>query len=828
VASGNLTLRLVLNLLLPFVLLRLIRHFRDIPLVATAGTLVAAAAGGAFRLSVPSQLTHSVGGAAYLYVAAAVAAGGILIGFECARSAGIKARRLGFLAAALILLGASFAVAGIIVLAIPRPLNRFWSEIDSLTFVAQGLSLVGFFFALSTPRTLLARWRRAEQATYLERTFGRDPEERGAHAADDLLFASVRSIGGAVTFVALRDRTTGDLVIRSATEPRLTGCAVTPADGLIGRVVQAGRPELGVPAACEPALAACLGTRGSHVLVAPLTTDTMSRGVVVAVLRRGALFPEDDLLTLAQLGRNAATALDHAELIAGRRDQERRAADRRVRQVEERMAAMLDSITDYAMLVLDADGSVAAWHHGGEHVFGYTRHEITGCSAGTLFGLSAEALQARLRQASAVEPLEWEARCWRRDGSTFVGLTTVRPLVGEPGTTPGYAVVTRDITERRQIEDHLRQSQKMEAIGQLAGGIAHDFNNLLTAILGYADWLGHGLRNDPRREQVSGIQKAAERAADLTRHLLAFSRRQVIKTATVSLTEVVSDLIPMLRRLMGPQIEIVDGSARSRSCVIGDRSQLEQVLLNLTLNARDAMPQGGQLVIRTADVEIGEGVHPAGLAPGRYVQLAVTDTGIGMDEATRLRVFEPFFTTKEVGRGTGLGLSTVYGIVEQMGGAVQVESAPGQGATFILSFPQAVGEATPTSVEVMRQLVHGSGTVLLVEDDADVRTYLTSLLESHGYRVIAAEHAQHALSVMESFTEPIHLVISDVVMPGSTGPELLELLGQTRPGLSALFISAAEANAPQFDRGLGDAVLLQKPFSSTDLLSKVRQILSAA
>jgi two-component system cell cycle sensor histidine kinase/response regulator CckA len=388
--------------------------------------------------------------------------------------------------------------------------------------------------------------------------------------------------------------------------------------------------------------------------------------------------------------------------------------------------------------------------------------------------------------------------------------------------------VTHDVTDRRNLEERLRQGQKMEAIGQLAGGVAHDFNNLLTAILGYADWLSADLSGDPRHEQVAQIQKAAERAADLTQQLLTFSRRQLLQPAAVNLSDLVVDLLPMLRRVIGGGIEVVDLTAPALPAVLGDRGQLERIIMNLAVNARDAMPSGGTLTIRTSEVwldEGGEALGPAELVPGPYVLLGISDTGIGMDAETRRRAFEPFFTTKDVGRGTGLGLSTVYGIVQQMGGAIEVESEPDRGATFRLYFPQASGVVAAPVVPSER----GSETVLLVEDEDALRRYLTHVLESHGYRVIAAEHVASALALTQSFGERIDLVISDVAMPGSTGPELVRLIGQARPGLSALFISGNRytALAPQAHAISVDQLLVM-PFSSAELLSKVRQILAAA
>jgi PAS domain S-box-containing protein len=554
---------------------------------------------------------------------------------------------------------------------------------------------------------------------------------------------------------------------------------------------------------------------------------------VVVAQRRGSLFPEDDLAMLGQVARNAGTALDHAQLITERREQERAAADRRLRQIESRVELMLDSIKDYAMLVLDAAGRVAAWHPGAQHVFGHRREDVVGLSAAGLYDLPPAEFAEWLDEARVWGSARREARCRRLDGAEFIGTTVVRPLIEDAGGTPGFVVVTHDVTDRRNLEERLRQGQKMEAIGQLAGGVAHDFNNLLTAILGYADWLALELAGDRRQEQVAEIQKAADRAAELTKQLLAFSRRQMMQPAPIDLNDLVEDLLPMLRRLVGERIVINDEPSSLMPAIMGDRGQIERVLVNLVVNARDAMPNGGYLTIRTYDLWMDEGWSTVGsteLVPGPHVVLEVADTGIGMAAETRRRVFEPFFTTKEVGSGTGLGLSTAYGIVQQMGGGIDVESEPNRGARFRLYFPQASEPAITASRRIPPpDLGRGNETVLLVEDEEAVRRYLTHLLESHGYRVIAAERATDALARTQEFGGRIDLVISDMVIPGSTGPELLRLLGQARPGLPALFMSGyADAAVARHAQTVSADRLLLKPFSSTELLTKIRWILAAA
>jgi PAS domain S-box-containing protein len=612
---------------------------------------------------------------------------------EAVRSRGVKVKRLAFAAAGTL----AFALTSAAV-----ALTLFGDWARAWAGPVQALNTAGlacYFLAFNPPRWLLGRWRRLEQATYLDQVAEREPEERGWMAAEDLLNGATRCVGGDVTFVALKAQgAEAELVVRAASDRSLIGLVLPVEGSPFAEVTASGQPRAVVPSACGPEVARHLSVDCVTVLIAPLTMGGTGWGVVVAAHRRGALFPDDDLTALVQLARNAAIALEHAALVQERRERARQAANRRLREIEARVDLMLDSIKDYALVVLDASGRVAAWHSGAQHVFGRARETVSGHSAAALFDLDDAAFAAWLTEARERGRTEREGPCRRGDGQSFVGATMIRPLVHEPGTPPGFVLVTRDVTEQRQMEDRLRQGQKMQAIGQLAGGIAHDFNNLLTAILGYADWLERGLKGDTRRSHVLEIQRAGERAADLTRQLLAFSRRQNVQLVSIDLSQLVGDLLPLLGRLIGERITIVDECSPIASPVLGDRSQLEQVVMNLVLNARDAMPGGGRLTIRTAELWFDGGGEHTSVAGGAHVLLEVRDTGIGMDEETRRRAFEPFFTTKDVGQGTGLGLSTVYGIVQQMGGVVEIDSQLGRGATFRLFFPVGAQLPTPGSV----------------------------------------------------------------------------------------------------------------------------------
>jgi two-component system cell cycle sensor histidine kinase/response regulator CckA len=415
------------------------------------------------------------------------------------------------------------------------------------------------------------------------------------------------------------------------------------------------------------------------------------------------------------------------------------------------------------------------------------------------------------------------------DGSVHWIAGRARVFSDEQGSPTRIIGVGMDIGERKSLEEQLRQAQKMEAVGQLAGGVAHDFNNLLTVIHGYAELLLTSFNaDDHRRTDVDEIVKAAARAAGLTRQLLAFSRKQVLQPTLLDLNSLVVNTGKMLRRLIGEDIELVTKLAPAPAAVHADAGQLEQILMNLAVNARDAMPQGGRLSIETATVVIDAAyaTQLIGVRPGPYVMLAVTDNGIGMDEQTKHRIFEPFFTTKERGRGTGLGLATVYGIVKQSGGHVWVYSEAGRGSTFKVYLPRAEGGAVverPTAESEAAPT--GWETVLLVEDEQAVRSLCRVLLERAGYHVFEAADPRQAEGLFRQHADRIDLLVTDVIMPGSSGPSLFARLSVERP-LRVLFMSGhADTAIAQTPGRPTDIVFLQKPFTADGLLCKVREAL---
>jgi len=397
----------------------------------------------------------------------------------------------------------------------------------------------------------------------------------------------------------------------------------------------------------------------------------------------------------------------------------------------------------------------------------------------------------------------------------------------------------RDITDRKRseeerarLEEQLRQAQKLESIGRLAGGVAHDFNNLLTVINGYSDLVLARLPEGALlRRQIALIRKAGERAAGLTQQLLAFGSRQMVEPKPLDLNVMVADSAEMLQGIAGEDVKLITVLGPSLGWVMADAGQIHQVLMNLVVNARHSMRKGGKLIIETANVGLDEGyaaVHPE-VAPGPYVLLAVTDTGCGMDEATRQRIFEPFFTTKPMGEGTGLGLSTVYGIVRQSQGWIWVYSEPDRGTTFKIYLPRMdAGPAAAEAAESARATLSGAETVLVVEDQDEVRRLAAATLESRGYCVLEAAEGQEALSLAECHPKPIHLALIDVVLPGMNGRELAERLKTLRPEVKVLYTSGHTQTAIA-QRGVLECgvAFLPKPFSSDALAAKVREVLDA-
>ena len=388
--------------------------------------------------------------------------------------------------------------------------------------------------------------------------------------------------------------------------------------------------------------------------------------------------------------------------------------------------------------------------------------------------------------------------------------------------------ISRDVTERKHLEEQLRNAQQLEAIGRLAGGVAHDFNNILSIIMGHAELLLATGVEERSRLGLEQMRRAAERAASLTQQLLAFSRKQVLQPRVLDLNETVADVQKMLSRVIGEDIELIARLHPSLMMVKADPTQLEQVLINLAVNARDAMPHGGRLAMETSNLELGEDTaRDVDLTPGKYVMLRVSDTGSGMDATTLSHVFEPFFSTKPVGKGTGLGLSTVYGIVKQSGGSIQAESQPGRGTSFRIYLPASDGESNkPGERNVHARVAGGSETILVAEDEPDLRELTRIFLESYGYKVLEAGSADQAIQTAEEFGEPIHLLLTDVIMPGMSGRQLAEKIVCKSPNTKIVYMTGYTDDMIVQHKVLEPGVqLLQKPFTKAELALKVRSTL---
>jgi len=418
--------------------------------------------------------------------------------------------------------------------------------------------------------------------------------------------------------------------------------------------------------------------------------------------------------------------------------------------------------------------------------------------------------------------IEWEKRALEAH---------VQPLQSNEGETLGVIGVALDVTDRQRLADQLRQSQKMQAIGELAGGVAHDFNNLLMVVKGHSEMLLDRLSDSsPLRHGIEQMQSASERAAGLTRQLLAFSRKQVLQPRVLDLNEVVAGMIQMVSRVIGEDIELEFLPCLNLGRVKADPSQMEQVVLNLVVNARDAMPEGGQLTIETSNIEIDRSYaasHPGGMEPGPYVMLTVSDTGCGMDAKTQARIFEPFFTTKGQGKGTGLGLATVYGVVKQSGGFIWVYSEVGHGTTFKIHLPQVYSEAETAAAENNSSgTAAGTETILFVEDEESVRELVRDYLKATGYHVLEACDGIQALEVAAAHKGRIHMLITDVVMPRLSGREVATQIAAQRRDVKVLYISGYTDDSV-FRHGVleGGVAFLQKPFNLKALAQKVREVL---
>jgi two-component system, cell cycle sensor histidine kinase and response regulator CckA len=590
--------------------------------------------------------------------------------------------------------------------------------------------------------------------------------------------------------------------------------------GCTAYVFRTGQPTLISPERCRQLIEAGAlkleGTPSRSWLGVPLRTPAAKIGVlVVQDYDRENAYTQRDLEFLDSVGRQIALAIERK-----RAEEAKRENDARVRVLIEQLPAVLWTV--------DKDLRFTSILGAGLARLGLRPNQLVGTSLSDYFETSERTfppIAATYRAISGEPrtfPLEW------KDGSYACH---IEPLRGANGEVQGAICMALDITDRKQLEEQFRQAQKMEAVGRLAGGIAHDFNNLLMVIQGYADLLAERLpAGNSLHRNAEQIQTAAQRASGLTRQLLAFSRKQIMEPKVLSVHTVVGEMEKMLRRLIGEDIDLVTSTVPDLWLVKADRGQIEQVIMNLAVNARDAMPNGGRLTIETTNVDLDAAIsHPTiALAPGKYVVLSVTDNGCGMDDKTKAHIFEPFFTTKEKGKGTGLGLATVYGVVKQSGGYIWVYSELGHGTTFKIYLPKIADETVPTNhggLTDAESVPQGSGVVLLAEDEKGVRELTREYLERSGYQVLVAENGHTALELAALHSGPIDLLITDIVMPGINGKELVDRVNAIRPGIKVLYMTGYTDQAIVHRGSLAaGAVLLQKPFTLATLASKLRDI----
>jgi two-component system cell cycle sensor histidine kinase/response regulator CckA len=505
-------------------------------------------------------------------------------------------------------------------------------------------------------------------------------------------------------------------------------------------------------------------------------------------------------------------------------------SDLRKAQQEIMRLARIVETTDDAVISLSVEGDILTWNRGAEHLYGYKALEIIGKPFLTLFpadgSKEAKRLIETVKRGKTLD--HFEAILVTRSGQTKPVSLTVSPMRDSSGNLIGSSTMARDLTAQRhaqELERQFRQAQKLESLGRLAGGIAHDFNNILTVIGSYAQLAHSDLPADsPVRNHTQQIVKATDRAAGLTRQMLAFSRKQLLAPKILDLNHVIEDTVDMVKRLIGEPIRVAFHAEEHIWPINADPDQMTQVLLNLCVNARDAMPEGGRLTIETKNIEIRLGFKGANLSPGHYVTLSVTDTGIGMRREVQERIFEPFFTTKEVGKGTGLGLATVYGIVKQSGGDIVVSSEPGDGSRFELFFPR-VDESVASGGQTAAAAERGDETLLVVEDEAALRDCMCHFLKQRGYTVLEAGSGEEADHLAGSFDGVIHLLITDIVMPKMTGRQLSAKLRSDRPGLKTVLMSGYTDEIIEPEMLSETLKFVQKPFSLTELAQVVREML---
>jgi PAS domain S-box-containing protein len=589
-------------------------------------------------------------------------------------------------------------------------------------------------------------------------------------------------------------------------------------ENIVERAASVSVPSSEIPESASRDILA--GANVASAQIVPLVSDGRGMGAMIIAAARTDVTSEDSIAFARAMGNQVVQSLQLTDVVA------------RLAASEKRYRTLLHNASD-AIATLTPDGVLQTLNRRWEEILGRPEAELVGRHIREFVppGPEGDNVQAYHEALTAKSDRTPPVPITKADGTIawMEFSATAVDIAGEPV----IFAIGRDVTEQRTLEEQLRQAQKLEAIGQLAGGVAHDFNNVLTAMLGFTELLLAGLPpDDPGRGDLAEIKKAGERAAGLTRQLLAFSRKQILQPKVLDINGLITGMEPMLRRLIFEHVDLVVSLKPNIGLINIDPTQLEQILVNLAVNAADAMPRGGKLTIETANVTLDANYQQRHLPvrPGDYIMLAVSDTGVGMDEATSRRIFEPFFTTKEVGKGTGLGLATVYGIVKQSGGDIWVYSEPGRGTTFKIYLPQTTA-GVPSSVERSTDVGavrRGSETILLVEDDEGVRLLARVTLERTGYHVLHAGSPKEAVRIAAEAAGPIHLLLSDVIMPDSEGPPLFDRLAKVQPDLRVLYMSGYADEAIVRHGVLVEGTpFLQKPFTPHALARKVRDVLDA-
>jgi two-component system, cell cycle sensor histidine kinase and response regulator CckA len=671
-----------------------------------------------------------------------------------------------------------------------------------------------------------------KRAEALNSALHRIAEKTSSSADLTNFYASIHSIVGELMYarnfyIALYDPPTQTLSFPYfADEEDLPPAPRKLGQGLTEYVLRKGEPLLATPEVFDDLVrrgeVSSIGAPSVDWLGVPLKTTNGCLGVVVVQsYKENIRFCERDKEILTFVSQQLARAIEHKR------------NELALRRSEARYRSLVESAV-YGIYRSSLSGRFLDVNPALVSMLGYeSAQKVLALSPQRDVFLDPEEQARLMRECKRKGRLDnFEIKWKRKDGTVITVRLSGRAVTAENESEETLEVIAEDITEKRVLEDQFRQAQKMEAVGRLAGGVAHDFNNLLMVISGYAEVMLEKLDpNGSLHHKASAIQQAADKATTLTRQLLAFSRKQLLELKVVDLNAIVSDIERLLAPLIGEKIQLVTRLAPSLGRTRADAGQLEQVIMNLVVNAKDAMPEGGSITIQTANTVLDDSYRQdrTYIQAGPYVMLSVSDTGCGMDKETQSRIFEPFFTTKEKGKGTGLGLSTVYGIVKQSGGYIFAHSEVGQGTTFRIYLPRVEEPAEPITAHLSSSVkAKGSETVLLVEDEDSVRGLVRETLEARGYTVLEASDGAAALRIAETFSGHIHLLISDVVMPGMSGKELAARLKKTREQTRVLFLSGYTEDAILQEGGLEPgAAFLQKPFTLQNLARKVRDVLQA-